>query len=455
MRVVRTVRCRLIAVVLFFEIIAFAPALQAGGAGPVACGVAGCGSRLPCPVHNSSGRSQRPQRNRQDQQWVGGGTAVSRTRTPPGPNLRHLGGGRYLPKAGYRWVWPNNGNNFSVERIPVGTPHPTIRNVVWGPNGTLRPAFGYRFISGMGPGRPRVERIPVGAPHGRYPLVVWSGNRWKPAPGFRWKNPGLGADFSVVRIPIVIHVRPPGSSVMETYMKRIRRIRQHKEAHADGFRLELDGELEKAKAAYERAIALTKKKGPELSGYQQDLARLKRKLRERKAQAQAGDSLVRVIVPSPARVEKHFIRLDRAWEDWAQRGKPLVEVTAVVLEGARRGMGLALRKQIDETKLLVDRQMKNMPGYCTFKRLQGWHENWEMLNTGIAKRREKLAARNFSVVRTVVESHGTHGDEMLLEKEAHAEIEAAVRLAKKAAKLPDESKPVNEAAFRVGRWLGK
>lgn len=121
----------------------------------------------------------------------------------PHPSLPHVvwsTNGQFRPADGYRWVRPDDPNDFSVELQPDGTPHPTLPHVVWAGNGQFHPAYGYRWVDPNDPNDFRVMLYPDGTPHPTLPNVVWDGQgRFYPAPGYAWRDPNNANDFQVVR----------------------------------------------------------------------------------------------------------------------------------------------------------------------------------------------------------------------------------------------------------------
>lgn len=175
----------------------------------------------PCiDVRPTPGSGERPPRERDDTELSphrssGPGCASNPGRpssddgepTPvagtPHPSLRHVvwsTNGQFRPADGYRWVRPDDPNDFSVEPQPDGSPHPTLPNVVWAGNGQFHPAYGYRWVDPNNPNDFRVMLYPDGTPHLTLPNVVWDGQgQFYPAPGYGWRDPGNPNDFQVVR----------------------------------------------------------------------------------------------------------------------------------------------------------------------------------------------------------------------------------------------------------------
>jgi tetratricopeptide (TPR) repeat protein len=135
---------------------------------------------------------------------TGGNSNASQPNTVLGDN------GRYYPAEGYRWVHPDDPNDFSVEPIP-GTPNIEHPNTVWGEGGEFHPAPGYRWAHPDDPNDFSVEPIP-GTPNSEHPNTVWDeGGGFHPAPGYRWARPDDPNDFSVEPIPVTPEKEPPNT----------------------------------------------------------------------------------------------------------------------------------------------------------------------------------------------------------------------------------------------------
>lgn len=124
----------------------------------------------------------------------------------PHPTLPHVvwtENGKFRAADGYRWVKPDDPNNFDVEPYPDGSPHPTLPHVVWSGDGnSFHAAPGYRWMNANDPNDFSVEPYPDGTPHPTLPNVVWSGegNSYRPGPGYTWRYPNNANDSQVVRI---------------------------------------------------------------------------------------------------------------------------------------------------------------------------------------------------------------------------------------------------------------
>ena len=103
------------------------------------------------------------------------------------------------PEKGYQWI-SNSRDNYQVEYLPSGVPHPACAHCVWTGDGRWRPADGYQVLPNH-----NIGPVDNGTPHERLPMVVWAkdGKCIEPQFRFLWKSrhPYTENDLEVIPEP--------------------------------------------------------------------------------------------------------------------------------------------------------------------------------------------------------------------------------------------------------------